>query len=241
LSTVPPFLSVNGPIREVRFVRFPTGALDGGVKAIFTIAGREDAPWTCGIKQPDFSFTSNMIFRIPTPVFGAGLIETITDTTIKNNLASDSTRKAQLGIRVHWNSNGNDGTVTRFGWKAQNKSLLIFSGEAYNVEMGITNENFPNEREEDPNCAKNGLAENHTNFDATEPVEPAAIPADIVAFTTFMRFLDQPTPAACGGTGSLNCTSVNNGRNLFTSTGCAACHTPFLRTGLSPVGALNQM
>jgi CxxC motif-containing protein (DUF1111 family) len=38
------------------------------------------------------------------------------------------------------NRNGNDGTVTRFGWKAQNKSLVIFSGEAYNVELGITNE-----------------------------------------------------------------------------------------------------
>jgi len=30
----------------------------------------------------------------------------------------------------------NDGTISRFGWKAQNKSLMIFSGEAYNVEYG---------------------------------------------------------------------------------------------------------
>jgi CxxC motif-containing protein (DUF1111 family) len=42
--------------------------------------------------------------------------------------------------------NGNDGTISRFGWKAQNQSLLLFSGEAYNVEMGITNELFPSER-----------------------------------------------------------------------------------------------
>ena len=41
---------------------------------------------------------------------------------------------------------GNDGTIARFGWKAQNKSLLVFSGEAYNVEQGVTNELFTNER-----------------------------------------------------------------------------------------------
>ena len=50
------------------------------------------------------------------------------------------------------NKNGNDGTIARFGWKAQNKSLLIFSGEAYNVEMGISNELFQTEREENPRC-----------------------------------------------------------------------------------------
>ena len=233
-STIPSFLSVNGPIREVRFVRSPTGALDGGVKAIFTITGRPDAPSTCAITQPDFSYGPNMIFRIPTPVFGAGLIETITDTTLKNNLMSDpGGMKARFGIRGHLNTNGNDGTVTRFGWKAQNKSLLLFSGEAYNVEMGVTNELFQNEREEDPNCATNGLAENHTDFDTGDS-------ADIVGFMTFMRFLDQPTPA-CGVVGQPACSaSVNNGRYLFTSTGCATCHTPSLTTGLSPVDALNQ-
>ncbi len=50
------------------------------------------------------------------------------------------------------NNNGNDGTVARFGWKAQNKSLLLFSGEAYNVEMGITNELFQTERDETGKC-----------------------------------------------------------------------------------------
>ena len=50
------------------------------------------------------------------------------------------------------NRNGNDGTIARFGWKAQNKSLLLFSGEAYNVEMGISNELFQTERDETANC-----------------------------------------------------------------------------------------
>ena len=233
-NTVPSFLTINGPIREVRFIRNPNGTPDGGVHSIFTIVGRPDNPAGCAISQPNFSNTTNMSFRIPTPVFGAGLIESITDSTIKSNLASDPTgMKRFFGITGHVNTNGNDGTVTRFGWKAQNKSLLIFASEAYNVEMGITSENFPNEREEDPKCATNSLAENHTDFENDNS------PADIVAFMGFMRFLGQPTPA-CGVDARPACsTSVNNGRNLFNAIGCAACHTASLTTGLSPIAALS--
>jgi CxxC motif-containing protein (DUF1111 family) len=234
-NTVPSFLSLHGPIREVRFIRNPNGTADGGVHDIFTISGRPDRPAGCSISQPDFSNSSNIIFRIPTPVFGGGLIEAITDTTIKNNLAADPTGlKRRLGITGHVNTSGNDGTVTRFGWKAQNKSLLIFAGEAYNVEMGVTNESFPNEREESPNCATNPLPESQMGFDNGDS------PADIVSFMGFMRFLDQPAPA-CGAAPLPACSaSINNGRSLFNSIGCAACHTASLTTGHSTIAALNQ-
>jgi len=232
-NVIPFFLKLNGPIREVRFVRNPNGTADGGVHDIFTIAGRPDKPAGCAIKQPDFSNVNNLSFRIPTPTFGAGLIEAITDDTIKNNVASDPDgRKNFLGISGHINTNGNDGTVTRFGWKAQNKSLLIFSGEAYNVEMGVTNETFPNEREEDPNCAKNGTPENHSGFTVGNTA-----PADIVSFMGFMKFLDQPTPA-CTGNGCS--ASIQNGRRLFHGVGCTACHTESLMAGFSTTVAFNR-
>ncbi len=234
-NSIPAFLNINGPVRVVRKVRNSDNTPNGGVQDIFTIAGRHDSPNGCAIIQPDFSNTSNFIFRIPTPVYGAGLIESISDTTIRNNLASDpSGLKRMLRIAGHVNTNGNDGTVTRFGWKAQNKSLMVFAGEAYNVEMGVTNEVFPNEREEDPACATNTLSEDHTGYDAGDS------PSDIMAFTGFMRFLDQPTPA-CGVTGQPACSnSINNGRAMFARIGCATCHTPSLSTGKSPIAALNQ-
>src|SRR5260370_13379086 len=228
------FLTLSGPVREVRFVRNPDGPPDGGVHDIFTIAGRADKPAGCAIAQPGFTDTGNMIFRIPTPTFGTGLIEAITDTTIRRNLASDPLgRKAFLGIKGHVNTNGNDGTVTRFGWKAQNKSLLIFAAEAYNVEMGITNENFQNEREEDPNCAKNGTPENHSGFNVG-----STDPADIVSFMRFMKFLDQPTPVSSFG--NVTAASINNGRSLFVSTGCSLCHTPPLPPASSSTTALSN-
>src|SRR5439155_26518867 len=91
-------------------------------------------------------------FRIPTPIFGAGLIEPISDSTIVANLDGIPLAKRFLGISGSPNRNGNDGRIARFGWKAQNQSLLLFSGEAYNVEMGITNELFPIERDETGTC-----------------------------------------------------------------------------------------
>src|SRR4030088_604223 len=229
-NTVPAFITANGPVREARFIKNADGSPDGGVHDIFTISGRPDKPIVCAIQQPDFAgqqANHNVIFRIPTPTFGAGLIEAISDTAIRNNLTSDpGGLNARYGIKGHVNSNGNHGTGTRFGWKAQNKSLLIFSGEAYNVEMGVTNENFPNEREENPNCATNGTPENRAGFDVG-----STDPGDIVAFMGFMKFLDQPTPVSSFG--GVSAASINNGRSLFISTGCSLCHTPTLMTGSS--------
>src|SRR6266436_5903653 len=139
-NVVPAFITANGPVREARLVRNPDGTPDGGVHDLFVITGRADAPG-CNIKQPDFAAAiaaRNIIFRIPTPVFGTGLVEAVSDTSLQTALTGNAHQKGSLGISGVFNRSGNDGTITRFGWKAQNKSLLIFSGEAYNVEMGGT-------------------------------------------------------------------------------------------------------
>ncbi len=219
-NVFPSFITPNGPIREARFQFNADGSRDGGVHALFVIAGHKDAPG-CGIKQEDFETqvrNRNIIFRIPTPVFGAGLIENFTDTTILNNLNSNSATKRNFGISGRVNRNGNDGRISRFGWKAQNPSLLVFSGEAYNVEMGISNEAFPIERDETPSCqfAK-------TPNDVTLSV--SQVPA-IVNFANFQRFLAPPTPVT-SFTGASSA-SIARGRQQFTNLGCALCHTPSL-------------
>ncbi len=205
-NAVPSFISLNGPVREARFVKNPDGTPDGGVHSLFTIQGRADASG-CTMAQPDFARAvgnDNVIFRIPTPVFGAGLMEQIPDSAILANLASNAVVKRSLGIRGRPNIvlsgsaisgqpnlNGNDGTIARFGWKAQNKSLLLFSGEAYNVEMGITNELFQTERDEAANCQYAPTPNAATNADAATPVDAVVA---IERFAFFMRFLAPPTP-----------------------------------------------
>jgi CxxC motif-containing protein (DUF1111 family) len=225
-NQIPFFVLRNGPVREARFKS------DSGVHDLFTIAGRTDAPG-CTLAQPDFAAEAandNLSFRIPTPLFGAGMIESIADDTILANLAASAS--PLLGIAGVPNRSGNDGSITRFGWKAQNKSLLVFAGEAYNVEMGVTNELFPNERGYPPHripssCLFNPTPEDRTSFESTDPTQ---VPSDVASFVNFMRFLDQPTPACTGAACS---PQIQAGRAIFTAIGCANCHTPSLTTGPS--------
>ena len=252
-NRIPSFITVNGPIREARFLFNPDGTRDGGVHSLFVISGRNDSSGdasACTAVQEDFEkqvINHNIAFRIPTPAFGAGLIEMIPDATIRANLAASSSQKIPLGIRPKFNffnvsgdanNNGNDGTITRFGWKAQNKSLLLFAGEAYNVEMGITNELFQSERDENPTCQFATVPNNV--MDTENPDPPAAISA-IEKFAFFMRFLAPPTPAAqylSKNVGFVTASSIANGRRVFATIGCALCHTPTLRTGNATVAAL---
>ena len=248
-NTVPSFITPKGPVREARFVKNADGTPDGGVHALFTIAGRENAAG-CALAQPDFEkelARRNVIFRIPTPVFGAGLIEQIPDNVILANQAIDSPRKKELKIHGRANiilaghtisgqanNNGNDGTVARFGWKAQNKSLLLFSGEAYNVEMGITNELFQTERDETATCQFAVVPNTITDTAGKTPVDAVSA---IEKFALFMRFLAPPAPSPDTPGGA---ESIAGGRKLFADTGCALCHTPTFNTGNSAVAALRN-
>lgn len=236
-NMVPFFIGIDGPVREVRFkFKVVDGKLerDGGVHDLYTITGRTDAPFsTCNIAQPDFvaaAKNNNLIFRIPTPVFGAGLIENIPDATILANKNSQKVPKLLLGISGRENRSGNDGTITRFGWKAQNKSLLMFSGEAYNVEQGVTNELFPQERDETEGCLFNALPEDRTNFEASTPI---AAFSDVELFSFFMRMLAPPTPVPATA-------STIHGKRIFTQIGCSLCRTHTLTTGKTNIGALNE-
>lgn len=248
-NKLPAFITASGPVREARFVRNADGSPDGGVHALFTIAGRNDATG-CSIAQPDFAAQlarRNVVFRIPTPVFGAGLIEAIPDAEILKQQAAGAASKRALGIggrpnvllnagaiSGQANKNGNDGTIGRFGWKSQNKSLLIFSGEAYNVEMGITNGAFPTERDETEGCNEAPMP----NSDATlDGATPAAVLSSIERFTLFMRFLAPPTASTSEPGGA---DSIRRGRELFSSVGCALCHTPSMPTYNASVTALRR-
>src|SRR5882757_10792614 len=99
-NTVPSFITANGPVREARFIRNSDGSPDGGVHDLFTIMGRSDADG-CNVAQPNFAqqlAANNVIFRIPTPTFGLGLVEATPDSTLRANLAANQGIKSQLGV-----------------------------------------------------------------------------------------------------------------------------------------------
>jgi CxxC motif-containing protein (DUF1111 family) len=244
-NTIPSFISGSGPVREARFPFFFTNGNpdpdrpNGGVEDLYTIAGRTDAPGctTSVITQPSFATAiaaNNIIFRIPTPTFGAGLIENIDDVTLLRNNAANNNNN--FGISGTFNREGNAGTISRFGWKAQNKSLEIFAGEAYLVEQGVSNELFGQERPLPGEGQSTGLPDQCRAFNATpEDIThfngvSDGVMSDTVGFAMFMRLLAPPTPSTTtpGGT-----TSINNGKALFNAIGCNTCHTPKLTTARS--------
>ena len=243
-DTTPYFITANGPTVEARFPFFFNSngtpnynAPNGGVEDLFTVSGRSDAG-SCSLPQPSFNIAgqyNNIIFRIPTPTFGAGLIENLDDSTLLINQARNNNNN--LGISGTFNHNGNDGTISRFGWKAQNKSLHIFAGEAYNVEMGISNLLFTQDRPlpgEDQfgsglpstclNLTGTGYPEDTSNPNSTPN---AAVLDDVSAFANFMRFLAPPPTGGVVLNGQqVSPQSIANGSSLFSAIGCATCHNP---------------
>lgn len=245
-DSTPYFITANGPTREARFPFFfnasggvNTGNPNGGVEDLFTVSGRSDAG-SCSLQQPSFNAAeqaNDIIFRIPTPVFGAGLIENLDDSTLLKNQVNNLNNN--FGIAGAFNHNGNDGTISRFGWKAQNKSLHIFAGEAYNVEMGVSNELFPQDRPlpgEDGNGGSGltGLPSNCLNLtgtgypeDTSNPTSTpqAAVLDDVSAFANFMRFLAPPPTGGVVLNGQqVSASTIAAGASLFTAIGCATCH-----------------
>jgi CxxC motif-containing protein (DUF1111 family) len=237
VNSVPSFITADGPVLVARFLRKPDGSRDGDVHGLYTIAGRSDAKG-CHLKQPDFArqaAENNVALRIPTPLFGLGLVENTPDATLRSNLDSTAVARAKLGIGGTFNLSSEDGAIMRFGWKAHQKSLLAFSAEAASIEEGISNDLFPNEREAAPGCEFNATPEDSgsilnrdsRNQKVGSPIlATSELTAEIDNFATSIRL---SAPAKPGP----STRSTEKGAKLFARLGCALCHSPSLTTGAS--------
>jgi CxxC motif-containing protein (DUF1111 family) len=224
-NTVPTFEQPDGAFREVRYKFNEDGTRDGGVHSLFTLQGRSDAPG-CNLQQPNFAKQErdrNIAFRIPLQLFGLGLIEAIPDSAIRANMKADRGLKQELGIQGHPNRVPNNGTISRFGWKAQNASINMFAGEAYNVEMGISNDLFPADRSENAECNVVYEPFDVPRTEDTSYRNPLKIMPAWLMFTEFMRFVDAPQPATLSE-------RATRGKTLFDTVGCALCHQPSFKT-----------
>jgi CxxC motif-containing protein (DUF1111 family) len=182
----------------------------------------------CAVFNPEAqpAGSNTIAFRRTTPLFGLGLVNATPDSVFTNLAAQQKTQNSAIAGRVNMVTNLDQGgkvTVGRFGWKAQVPTLHQFSGDAYLNEMGITSAQFPNENCPQGNCA----------LLACNPVPELndADGEDVEAFADFMTLLAPPAR------GTIT-TTVTAGQTVFTSTGCAFCHTPDLKSGSSAIAAL---
>jgi CxxC motif-containing protein (DUF1111 family) len=107
------------------------------------------------------------------------------------------------------------------GWKAQVRSTLLMAAQQMNVEMGVTNETFPNEIDQTPGWVLNPVPETVSNF--TPGILTEMFPGDYSRAEFFTQWLAPPTP----GPGN---SSTRNGKTQFTNAGCVYCHTTSFTT-----------
>ena len=177
--------------------------------------------------QPKVPMNANVTARrLPLPTFGDGLIEAIPDELIL--ALQDPNDRNGDGISgraaIITDIASNQQRVGRFGWKAQQATLLAFSADAYRNEMGITNDLVRDEV--GAGLTPQQLAACDKVPDPEDKRDPVTGRRGIDNFTNFMRLL---APIARGP----RTPDADRGALLFALVGCANCHVPVLLTGPS--------
>ncbi len=162
---------------------------------------------------PDTVLTSP---RTAIPVFGRGLLEAIDEDTILGFADEDDADGDGISGRPNrvWDVVRQQTALGRFGWKANNPTLLQQTFTAYNQDMGVTNPFLPQEsafgQVQDDGLADDPEIDLETVDVATFYVQTLAVPA--------RRNLDDP--------------QVQQGEDLFHEAQCTGCHIPTIRTGV---------
>ncbi len=137
------------------------------------------------------------------PLFGAGLIDGLTDSELEQS-ARDQPRETRG--RVH---RLKDGRLGRFGWKAQVASLEDFVLTACASELGLE---VPGHHQAVSPLATDAQAR---GLDLTAE--------ECAALVDYVRSL--PPPVSLDPSDAQAAAAVAEGRKLFHSAGCASCHT----------------
>lgn len=162
--------------------------------------------------------------RRTTPLFGLGLVDAVPDAEFLTLARLQKRFQPAIAGRANIVTNVATGKpgVGKFGWKSQVPSLLVFAGDAYLNEMGITTPMFPDENCPNGDC--DALA-----CDPLPGVDDDN--DDVEAFRDYMTMLAPPR--------ALRATfAASDGSRLFDRVGCAGCHVRTLVTGRSDVPAL---
>lgn len=175
---------------------------------------------------------NHVSFRNSTPLFGLGLIEAIPDSVVLENARKNPGDNIKGRVSLVKDITTNRMMVGKFGWKAQQATLLAFCADAYVNELGITNRFFPNENA--PNGNKQALALFDKVADPEDQIDPATGKSDVDKVTDFITMLAPPpiktlSPSAAAG------------KIIFQNLGCALCHIPSMNTdNKSPIAALRN-
>jgi CxxC motif-containing protein (DUF1111 family) len=226
----PPAIGGTNQRFETRFgYRQP----DGGFDPLTSLGGPLLHDHGIGLVDGGYTFTGEVVpsaanvitSRRTQPVFGLGLVDATPDAVFVALAQAEAMSAPEAAGRTAAVIDLSTGlaAVGKFGWKAADATLLVFSGDAALNEIGITNPLFPNEVCPQGDCT--ALAFN------PDPSMNDPSGENVALVTDFMRFLGPPPAPPLGGAGV----------QVFEAVGCAVCHVPTLVTGPNSVRAFDQV
>ena len=177
-----------------------------------------------GDLHPDITFSP----RVANQMIGLGLLEAVSEETLLALADPDDTNGDGISGRPNyvWDYSHDTLALGRFGWKANQPSLLQQVAGAFSGDMGITTSVFG-----DLNCTPAQIA--------CEALQNGGVPEipddDLLKVVLYSSALAVPAQR------SFDNPLVQQGAAIFNELGCAACHTPTLITGTHPtIAALSD-
>jgi CxxC motif-containing protein (DUF1111 family) len=182
---------------------------------------------TAGILPERIPVSATAVTELRAPaLYGIGLVEAIEDEDIL--IKADPYDQDGDGISGRPGL-GPDGSLGRFGSKAQHATLSEFIENAIRGEMGLTTPAHPIEE------MPNGLP----LPEGSDPVpDPEIETSDLTLLSAYIGFLAQPPRRTLDSPEDQ--AASEEGRQIFANIGCATCHTPTLVTGNHQSAALNR-
>ncbi len=171
----------------------------------------------CQVRLEDFNPVEFEEINTPA-LFGAGLIDGISDWSIRKNAWGQSLTALGKEFQGDFDATMGkvrvlpDGRVGKFGWKAQFATIEEFVATACAVEVGLSNSY---RRQDQPGKFK---ADENAEYDMTS--------RQLDSLTTFCLTLERPELVMPRN--SREHSAVVRGRQVFSEIGCAECHTPDL-------------
>ncbi len=163
--------------------------------------------------------------RIAPQLIGLGLLEAIRATDIVNIADPDDLNRDGISGRVHFVDNKitNEISIGRFGWKADQPSLLFQNAGAAFNDMGLTSSLF--QKENCPvvqiDCLNSFKSE---DFDVSDKV--------LDRITTYTQLLAVPVKRELD--------TGHKGEALFIKAKCLSCHRAHYKTGEHKLSALSD-
>jgi CxxC motif-containing protein (DUF1111 family) len=155
--------------------------------------------------------------RVAPSVYGLGLLEAIPEATLVALSDPDDGNRDGISGRVNhvWDPVFQRTMVGRFGWKANQASLMAQNSGAFLGDIGITTTVHPQE-----NCTPSQTVCSQTPNGGTPEVDDSKLAAMLL----YTRSLAVPARR------DVRAPVVLRGASLFSSANCVACHSPTLRT-----------